>query len=231
MQAKNERFEMRLDETTIDGLDAWCARQSDAPSRAEAVRRLIDEGLNRSPHRLRLSDGERLSILMLCELYKHLKVKGEIDPQFVELAIFNGYLWALRWKYVGIFHGDEVDEHEVSVVVDVLDMWFFLEEGYGKLSKKERDRIKAADALFGSDVKFVGFDGNYETNYMGIARFLVNDMDRFTIFKGREFNSHVPMLGTYRAMLAAFEPIRVTLIGQSLNADQIIAILKAARRR
>ena len=37
MQLKTERFEMRLDSRTLERVDAWRARQSDLPSRAEAV--------------------------------------------------------------------------------------------------------------------------------------------------------------------------------------------------
>ena len=230
MQAKNERFEMRLDETIIDNLDAWRVQQSDAPSRAEAVRRLIDEGLGRSDQRLRLSDGERLNILMLCDLYKHLKVKGDIDADFVASAILDGELWALRWRYPGIFHGDDSNEQDVSTVVHVLDMWSFLEESYQKLSKKDRERIKGENLPFGSHVEFLGFDGNNETTYLGIARFLVEKMDRFTRFKGRDMNSHMPVLGSYRAMSAVFETMRAKLVGRLLSADEIIEILKSSER-
>ena len=76
MQAKTERFEMRLDQMTLEEVDAWRARQADVPSRAEAVRRLIEDGLTPVPARreLELSAGERLAVVMLCELHKHLKV-------------------------------------------------------------------------------------------------------------------------------------------------------------
>jgi len=40
MQQKTERFEMRLDQGTLDQMDKWRSSQSDLPSRAEAVRRL-----------------------------------------------------------------------------------------------------------------------------------------------------------------------------------------------
>ena len=84
--------------------------------------------------------------------------------------------------------------------------------------------------LFGKHVKFIGFDGNNETEYMGIARFLVEKMDRFTRFKGREMNSHCPIIDAYARMFTVFEPIRKTLIGRKLSTDEIISILKAAHR-
>ncbi|MCH8808816.1 MAG: HAMP domain-containing protein [Proteobacteria bacterium] len=85
MQAKTERFEMRLSQRALDNVDAWRANQDDFPSRAEAVRRLIEAGLSTtSAIQLKFSDGEKLTMLMLCEVYKHLNIKGDIDPAFVE---------------------------------------------------------------------------------------------------------------------------------------------------
>jgi metal-responsive CopG/Arc/MetJ family transcriptional regulator len=41
MAPKTERFEMRLETTMIERVDAWRRKQEDLPSRAEAFRRLI----------------------------------------------------------------------------------------------------------------------------------------------------------------------------------------------
>jgi metal-responsive CopG/Arc/MetJ family transcriptional regulator len=42
---KTERFEMRLDPQMVARIDAWRRRQEDLPSRAEAIRRLIEASL------------------------------------------------------------------------------------------------------------------------------------------------------------------------------------------
>jgi len=41
-QVMSERFEMRLAQSVIEELDAWRSRQSDLPSRSQAVRRLME---------------------------------------------------------------------------------------------------------------------------------------------------------------------------------------------
>ncbi len=51
MQVRSERFELRLDQVTIQRIDAWRSDQSDLPSRAEAMRRLVDAGLGRPEDR------------------------------------------------------------------------------------------------------------------------------------------------------------------------------------
>lgn len=42
---KSERFEMRVSEELLDRVDEWRRQQADLPSRAEAMRRLIEESL------------------------------------------------------------------------------------------------------------------------------------------------------------------------------------------
>jgi len=238
-QALTERFEMRLGQSDLDELDAWRARHSDVPSRSEAVRRLMEQGLaadgKPDKREIRLGDGEKLIILMLCDLFKKLELKSDIQPEFVEEVIYGGHFWALDWKYPGIFHGHEDSTAVLHDTVNILDMWSFLEDGYSKLSKKEKDRVAAEAEPFGKHVVFRGFDGNGEGEYIGIARFLVEQLDRFTKFAGRELNAHMPTVETHRRMLAVFQPIRRTMTGRDLNADEIIGILKAtlhpSRRR
>ena len=228
-EAMTERFEMRLGQAVLEKVDGWRARQDDLPSRSEAVRRLMEAGLGATEgaRQIKLGDGEKLILLMLCELFKQLKLKSEIDPEFVEAAIHGGHYWGLDWKYPGIFHCHDDAKAVVTEVVDVLDMWSFLESGFGKLSKKDKDRVAAEAASFGKHVVFAGFDGNNESEHLGVADFLIEELDRFSGFKGRDLNAHMPTIDGYRRMLSIFEPIRGTLTGRDLNAPEIIEILKA----
>ena len=228
MATKSERFEMRLDEDILARVDKWRAKQDDVPSRAEAMRRLVELGLMRSvSDTVRFSDGEKLLAIMLRDVYKHLKLKGEIDPDFVGEVIWGGHYWAPKWEMRGLFHDYEDDPQDVRFVVDVLDMWAFVERAYEKLSKKDKGRVEKEADPFGKYVQFAGFDGNNESSFIGIARFLIDKMNRFSQFKGRDLNSHAPTLATYRRMLSVFEPMRVSLVGTELDANQLIRILKA----
>jgi len=228
MQPKTERFEMRFDQATLETVDAWRSQQGNFPSRAEAMRRLIEIGLTSSSSSSRditISDGEKLILSMLSDVHKHLKVKGENDTSFVMKAIYGGHYWGLSWEYSGLFHGHKDSKQVVSEVVDVLDMWSLIESAYDKLSSKDKARVEKEAEPFGVHVRFRGFDGNNETEYMGIARFLIDDLDRFSSFEGRDLNSHVPSVGTYRRMLRVFEPLRSNLIGRELGATEIIELL------
>jgi uncharacterized protein YfbU (UPF0304 family) len=221
-----ERFELRLDRDILDRVDDWRGGQKDLPSRAEAVRRLMEAGFGKSDAP-RFSDGEKLITLMLCEVYKALGIKGEIDPEFVSSVLYGGHYWGLAWGYSGLFHVQEDDKRVVSEVVDILDMWSFIERGYAKLSKSDQQRVATEAGPFGTHVVFTGFDGNNEVEYMGIARFLIEKLKRFSTFAGRELNSHAPTVERYRRMYSVFEPMRQTLIGVELDASQLIKILAA----
>lgn len=181
-----------------------------------------------SDRQLTLSDGEKLILLMLCDLYKHLKVKGEIDPKFIEAAIEGGHYWGLKRQYSGIFHERAYNDEIVREAEDMLEMWYFIEHGYRKLSKVDKDRVAKEAEPFGKHVSFPGFDGNNESEYLSVARFLIDKLDLYSTFKGRrDLNSHAPLLGSYRKMLSVFGRIRPTLMGRELNASEIIEMLKA----
>ena len=176
---------------------------------------------------MKLSEGEKLIVLMLSELYEKLGVEGEIEPDFIKSAIFGNQLWGLKWKYSGIPFEESEDPEVVKEVVDILDMWSFIEYTYSHLTEAEKKQLEIDAAPFGKEPKFIGFDGNNETEYMGTAMFLVNDLERFQEFKGRNFNSHMQVVEIYSRMLETFEPIRENLTNKPMSVDDLTKILKA----
>lgn len=45
MPQKSERFELRVSEEFLKKVDDWRRKQPDLPPRAEAIRRLVEQGL------------------------------------------------------------------------------------------------------------------------------------------------------------------------------------------
>jgi len=229
-------MEMRLDPDTVERVDEWRARQDDIPSRSEAIRRLIRGGLeSHTTEGFRLNNTEKLMTWMLSEILKNQinerknKDDKKHDLKSVDLiqeAIFGGHFWALSWELSGVIHDHVDDPKAVRAVVDILDTWAFIERAYADFSDTEKQRIAAEVGLRGKNPRFLGFDGNNETEHVGIARFLVEKLGRFESFKERDFNSHMPTVQRYRKMAAAFEPMRASLIGRELSPDQVIQLLK-----
>lgn len=175
---------------------------------------------------MKITDGEKLILLMLSELYDKLEVDGEIEPDFIRSAIFSSNLWSIPWKYPGIPFEEQDTPEIVKDVLDILDMWSFIEHSYEKLSEKDKTYLEKEAAPFGETPKFPGFDGNNESEYMSAASFIVNDLDRFDELRGRNFNSHCPSIDSYRRMLTVFQQIRKKLNYGPFSAEDLASILK-----
>ena len=94
----------------------------------------------------------------------------------------------------------------VEEVIEILEMWRFLEEGDAALAAGGKAKVEREPGA--KAVRFPGFDGNHEGEHMGVARFLVERMDYFPGFAGRGLQFALADAGSYRRMLAAFLPIR-----------------------
>lgn len=177
---------------------------------------------------MKLTNPEKLILIMLAEIQEKLAMTNGTDHKLVSKAIYSENTWALDWEMPGIVgHFAEPTPPSVSFVVSVLDMWSFIEEAYDSFDAVEKKKIEKEASPFGAHVKFAGFDGNHEGDVMSIASFLIDDMGRFSRFKGRGMNSHCSSVGTYQQMLNVFEPIRETMDGRThLTVDQVISILK-----
>lgn len=170
---------------------------------------------------MKLSDGEKLILLMLCDISSG---KKELNPDLISSAIVGNHLWGIRWAYPGIPFEPHPDPDEVSFVVDVLDMWYFIEESYKHLSLEDKKHVTDS---YGLEPRWEGFDGNNEGEYLSIVRFLTDELARFSVFKERAaINSHSPKFGRYQAMLSKFLPLRAGLWQKLLTSDQLLSILE-----
>jgi uncharacterized protein len=156
---------------------------------------------------MELTDGEKLIVLMLTELYDKLGVDGEIDPEFIRSAIFDDATWSIPWKYSGIPFKEQETPSVVKEVIDILDMWSVIELSFERLPKESKTELSKQlnDHLI--PPVFRGFDGNNESEHLGTAYFIINQLDRFEEFKKRDLNSHFPFIPRYRQMLSIFKEL------------------------
>lgn len=224
---RTERLELRLDGELLERLDEWIQRTGRASSRSDAVRQLVDIGLATATGKaINLTDGDKLNFMLLRDIAKHLKVDTETNVDFMADAIYGGHYWGPVWEMSGLFHQQADRPADVSFVVDVLDVWSFVEERLDKATPEELETVKAAH--YGHVPNFSGFDGNEESELLSIARFLVEKMNRFSRFKGRGFDSHTQVAPRYRRMVGQFKAIRPTLgLGRDLSIDQVITLVKS----
>jgi uncharacterized protein len=179
---------------------------------------------------MKLTNPEKLILVMLAELHEKVGVKDGTDTKLLTSAIYSDNTWALDWEMPGIV-GDcsEPTPVQVTEVTNILDMWSFIEEAYEKFDAAAKAKIKLEAAPFEEHVRFTGFDGNNETKYVSVARFLVEDMNRFSRFKNRDLNSHRLSIESLLRMFSLFETIRPNLADRGLSADEVIQVLNARK--
>jgi uncharacterized protein YfbU (UPF0304 family) len=222
--ALSERFEMRLETETLDAIDRWREQTGGMPSRAEAIRRLVDQGLaaeNSKP--FQLDGGQRLITLLLCDLFAKLKVPSDLDPDFIREAILDRHDWAIGWRYTDIA-GDVHKNEAAQEVSRVLHMWIAIEIAFDKLSEKEKARVTAETD---EDGRFPGFDWNMESDVASIATFMIDKMDLFSRFRKRDLRCVFAKMPLYLRMLTAYKNIASKMTSDLMSASQLIAVLNA----
>ena len=138
-------------------------------------------------------------------LTNQFRIRAALTKNKHEAEHFDQFAEVLERGYT-LFYGemfqtisDEMPQQECCYVLDVLEMYWGLQQSYSQL--KDKDGIES------HDIVFPGFDGNNETEYMAFTRFLRKD-GRFEALQAtRDFNSHFPTRHKYVAMLEVWERI------------------------
>jgi uncharacterized protein len=170
-----------------------------------------------------LSDGERLILLMLCDIQKGDPTRREIDPELVQESIVSNQLWGLSFKYDNLLPGgDRQNPPEVTEVFDILEMYRLLGDHYGYMSPEDKRRIDTEAPM--GEPKFPGFDSHDTGPHSGIARYIVEVLKLFTEFKNN-ITGGVRTLDRFRRMLRVYLPLRDTLGSGKMTVDQMLSVL------
>ena len=176
---------------------------------------------------MKLSNAEKLILVMLSDITEKLHIDHGIDPKLVKSAIHSGNAWGLDWKYPGLGESDEPAPATAQEVTNLLEMWTYIEEAYKTLNSDEKSRVKAEAGLSGPP-RFGGFDRDGELELNNIAYFLIYDLKLFKRFKLDTLDAVTPKLPEYKRLYKVWSSVKPLLAGEGLSADQLIKILKAA---
>ena len=174
----------------------------------------------------RPTSGEKVIILMLCELFRHLKVDDHaLNLKLIEEAALGGHYWALEWELSHIF-GKGISGNVAEEVGQILDMWRVIGYSYQGLSAEDRDDLEKNAGVTKHSSEFDGFDLNTEVEHYSVARVIFEVLGRFSDLKEREFNSHRPTLERHRAMLTAYRAMNETReLSKPLTREQVRELL------
>lgn len=171
---------------------------------------------------LRLTPAERLITYMLAEVMEHLEINQEIDPSFIKSQLAGGDEWAIVWKHQIFGNTENVSEEVVDETASILSMMSFIEYSYNKLPPEEQ-------AEFADEHRreFRGFDGNHDRHY-GVAQTFIDELDRWSEFKGRYLNSHGSITARgYLLMKPAYDAEMRGGMGEPLSAEQLRRIFSS----
>ena len=173
---------------------------------------------------MQVSEGERLILVMLCDIHKALKIRGAIDPDALSASVLNGK------SGVGEIAGLCASQESVASEVDeILAMWAAIERGYKRLTVDEKREVEAGAGPLGRGVRFSGFDAESENRHREAARTLIEQTEKFERFQGRNLDAHMPCLAGYRRMLRIFGPMRGSAPDPRLGVEQIIVLANAEK--
>jgi uncharacterized protein YfbU (UPF0304 family) len=155
---------------------------------------------------------QQLALLhrILARLVDGTREDGDLDYQLEQASIIeHGYVA----QYDEVFYPiqAELSRRDASLVMDILEMFHFLEWSYGELSDAEREELGSSVA---HTVVFRGFDFNdrREGRLAGYAQHLINQgkwesQAKYFDSDHDRGNSHFPALAVYERMLDEFNPI------------------------
>lgn len=167
---------------------------------------------------MKFSPAERLILMMLADIHKHLKISGEIDAAFV-IDHLGSDEWAFGRKYQ--FLSEETTPADVvNEVYDILNMWRAIEPSFQSLPPKQQDLVKRTTSLSG--VEFEGFD-NLEP-HLHVARIMIERLGLYAEFKGRDLDTHGPTIEEHRVRFKKWKSLGKKA---TLSEDELIRVLGA----
>ena len=118
-------------------------------------------------------------------------------------------------------------DDKCRLTLNILQMYFDIISSYEEL-KRNNNKIDLKE----NDIRFPGFDGNEEPEYLCYARFVLKDPYRFDYIKkypGDNYNSHFPTIKKYKRCLVVFDEIKQQkgVSRLPLSEDEINRIIKA----
>lgn len=177
---------------------------------------------------IEMTDAQKLIVALLIDNSRPVDQR-QYDYELIESALFGGNSWAVRRKYSGIFIDEDPDPQIVKEVADAFMMWSFVENAVGNFSATQKTEYESLVGEHDQDPKYLGYDGNNETDHYSATEMMVESLDKFGEFFGREHNSHLPTAQTYRQMVHEFKRVDLGHGGRTLTPSEVAGIVNAGR--
>lgn len=129
--------------------------------------------------------------------------------------VLKGYIYDYCLLTDGF--SDDFLTEDAKLVWDTLDMYSAIHSSYKKLKNPKLKR---------EQIKFYGFDGNYEIRSMVYCRFIIKDLGRFAELSENghdDYNSHCRLCNRYTVMVEKWKAMDKSY---DLSEEQIEELIK-----
>jgi hypothetical protein len=224
MEERITRIEIAAGEALLEKLDAWRGERAAKLSREQAVLDLVERGLS-DVHRVQISDGEKLIVLLLTAMSKG-SGRQLIDADIIRNAVRGGHYWALDWQYPALFNRHHSDRTQADFVCRTLEMWIRIEASYARLSAGDRQTFAERSGLT-APLEFPGWHAESDVVSMQIAHFITADLKLYSQLKGRSGrNCRAPAAKIYERMLARFDDMRHAPADQPIGVEELAVLVR-----
>ena len=160
----DKRLEIRIDSELLERVDLWTKGRTDVDNRSEAIRKLIEiglQGIQPNDEEVHLSKGEELILRMLAQRWCEDKgwlenSRNRMNPKALFDALTHGQYWAIQTVPINpcmINHTPTTNE--VNFVIDILRMWSSMIYTYNECTQEQKDEI--AKVTGWTYIRFPGF--------------------------------------------------------------------------
>ena len=162
--------------------------------------------------KIELTDKERLFLVNQHEILGHLN-KDNSDYHF-KLAeqLRDGHEWLYSQSFDNF--SENLPDDAAELVLNILQIYEMIQDAYDGLSDKS--------LISEHQIKFPGFDGNNETEFMGFVDALEKDNRFVDVIQTGNRNSHSPKVHVYERMIAKWQAFGKPY---NLTTEQLIEIL------
>ncbi|MDC5474701.1 YfbU family protein [Acinetobacter baumannii] len=164
--------------------------------------------------KIELTDKERLFLANQHEILGHLN-KDNSDYHF-KLAeqLRDGHEWLYSQSFDNF--SENLPDNDAELVLNILQIYEMIQDAYDGLSDKS--------LISEYQIKFPGFDGNNETEFMGFVDALEKDNRFVDVIQTGNRNSHSSKVHVYERMIAKWQEFGNPY---TLTKEQLIEILSA----
>jgi len=162
--------------------------------------------------KIELTDKERLFLSNQHEILGYLNTDNSEYHFKLAEQLREGHEWLYSQSFD--YFSENLSSEDAELVLDILQIYELIGDAYNQLSD--------TSGISDTQVKFPGFDGNNETEFMSFVDALEKDGRYVDVIQAGHRNSHSAKVHVYERMIAKWESLGKPM---PLTKEQLLEIL------